>query len=58
MPLSDVAADARSYYNSVHQQAYAKEQQQQQHKQPLTAVDEDEFGSDFLSDDVLLSMVP
>ena len=52
----DAAADARSFYSSIHQQA------QHQHQQGVPdehqTGDEDEFGCGFLSDEVLLSMVP
>jgi hypothetical protein len=52
---SDAAEDARSFYNSIHQQA---EQQRPQVQPEQHADDQDEFGCDFLADDVLLSMVP
>jgi hypothetical protein len=60
--VNDAADDARNFYGAVHKQAEAtaqqQQQQQQQHEQQGGGGGEDEFGADFLSDDVLLSMVP
>eukprot|EP01043_Picozoa_sp_COSAG02_P015537 COSAG02_NODE_664_length_18739_cov_11.071567_15_plen_210_part_00 len=52
---SDAAEDARSFYNSMHQQA---EQQRPQVQPEQCPGGQDEFGCDFLADDVLLSLVP